>query len=337
MKEEKFRAATGSDWLLRADTPERIEDYLRRERLLAPYEVFMGVEKPGEGNMNLTLRIRTDQRTFILKQARPWVEKYPEIPAPVERIHVEAAFLEVTKDSAVIQAHTPQLLAADPANYLLFLTDLGAAGDLTRIYRKGQSLSAGQLEILLAYLSALHAHPTGEFPDNLPLRRLNHEHIFVFPFRDDTGFDLDTVVPGLAQVAQLLREDEKLIAEATALGEQYLQPGPCLLHGDFYPGSWLQTDGQTWVIDAEFAHLGRPEFDVGVLLAHLDMSQADPEAYLSVDDHYVKPAEFNADLAEQLRGIELIRRLIGLAQLPLDLSLAERRDLLAKARSLILS
>lgn len=337
MSAEEFKAATGSDWLLRREDPARLEDYLRRERFLFPYEVFMGVEKPGEGNMNLTLRVRTDQRTFILKQSRPWVEKYPEIAAPVERIRVEAAFLAATKDNAAIRARTPELLAADAANYVLLLADLGDAGDGTGLYRREAMLPAGQLSSLLEYLSALHAHPTGEFPDNLPLRRLNHEHIFVFPYRDDTGFDLDTVVPGLAEAARSLRADRDLLARIAELGEQYLLPGPCLLHGDFYPGSWLQTEDRIWVIDAEFAHVGRPEFDLGVLLAHLDLSQAPASAYAQVAEEYVRPAEYNADLAEQLRGAEIIRRLIGLAQLPLDLSLTEREDLLAKARAMVMA
>ena len=40
------------------------------------------------------LRVQTAERSFILKQSRPWVEKYPAIPAPEERVLVEAAFYE---------------------------------------------------------------------------------------------------------------------------------------------------------------------------------------------------------------------------------------------------
>ena len=43
----------------------------------------------GEGNMNYTLRVRTNGRSIILKQARPWVEKYPVIDAPDERAVVK--------------------------------------------------------------------------------------------------------------------------------------------------------------------------------------------------------------------------------------------------------
>jgi 5-methylthioribose kinase len=40
-----------------------------------------------------TVRVITASgRAFILKQGRPWVEKHPQIAAPVERTTVEAGF-----------------------------------------------------------------------------------------------------------------------------------------------------------------------------------------------------------------------------------------------------
>jgi 5-methylthioribose kinase len=47
----------------------------------------------GLGNMNLVERVTLDDgSTLILKRARGWVEKYPHIPAPIERAGIEAAF-----------------------------------------------------------------------------------------------------------------------------------------------------------------------------------------------------------------------------------------------------
>jgi 5-methylthioribose kinase len=44
---------------------------------------------------------------------------------------------------------------------------------------------------------------------------------------------------------------------------------------------------------------------------------------------------FDAHLAAQITGMEILRRIIGLAQLPLELSLEERKDLLAEAADLV--
>lgn len=46
-------------------------------------EVVEGVEREGEGNMNCVVRVMTSRRSFILKQSRPWVEKYPGFAAPL--------------------------------------------------------------------------------------------------------------------------------------------------------------------------------------------------------------------------------------------------------------
>src|SRR2546421_5684303 len=55
---------------------------------LFPYTTLfrsLSAAPAGEGNMNYTLRIGTSERSFVMKQARPWVEKYPHIAAPWDR------------------------------------------------------------------------------------------------------------------------------------------------------------------------------------------------------------------------------------------------------------
>ena len=51
----------------------------------------------GDGNMNYTLRVHTPKRSFIVKQARPWVEKYPHIQAPWDRALMEAHFYDTIR------------------------------------------------------------------------------------------------------------------------------------------------------------------------------------------------------------------------------------------------
>ena len=49
-------------------------------------EIINEIEIAGEGNMNVVLRIKTNKRTFILKQSRPFVQKYPDLPLSL--IHI---------------------------------------------------------------------------------------------------------------------------------------------------------------------------------------------------------------------------------------------------------
>jgi len=90
-----------------------------------PDESVVSAERIGDGNMNLTVRVHTDCRSLVLKQARPWVEKYPHIPAPAERAAVEAAFYRVVSTRHELRRRMPRLLGFDHDSKLLSLEDLG--------------------------------------------------------------------------------------------------------------------------------------------------------------------------------------------------------------------
>ena len=81
---DAMRAHPGFPWLEAGD-PEGVRGFLAARGWLDGGETVLGCARAGEGNMNLTLRIRTDRRSVVLKQARPWVEKYDHIEAPWDR------------------------------------------------------------------------------------------------------------------------------------------------------------------------------------------------------------------------------------------------------------
>ena len=114
-------------------------------------------------------------------------------------------------------------------------------------------------------------------------------------------------------------------------------PGPCLLHGDFYPGSWLEVNDKVYVIDAEFAHPGRPEYDLGVMIAHLHFAGVETALIDRLQKRYEHPADFEPELVDRFAGLELIRRLIGLAQLPLEADLVQRKAWLELGRDYVLN
>jgi 5-methylthioribose kinase len=51
---------------------------------------------------------------------------------------------------------------------------------------------------------------------------------------------------------------------------------------------------------------------------------------------YMAEKKLDLDLLDQYTGVEILRRLIGLAQLQLTLSLSEKKNLMDYARNLIL-
>ena len=325
---------------LDSNNTAQLEGYLKAQKWIADHETVISAKKPGEGNMNYTLRIETSAgRSFIIKQARAYVEKYPSIAAPTERAVIEGNFYQKAQTIPQLRSFMPQLMGMDAANSVLVVEDLGQAKDYSYLYQPNQRIETTEVADLARYASVLHnSFADGSSPAfaNQAMRALNHEHIFNYPFRDDTGFDLNTVQDGLQAVALPYQRDAALLTAVQDLGRLYLQDGRHLLHGDFYFGSFLKTEGGIKIIDPEFCFYGPAEFDLGVLIAHLKIAHQTQEIIYALKTHYQPPAGFSEALLNQFTGVEIMRRLIGLAQLPLQLDLEQKKQLLAHARGLIL-
>ena len=328
---ERFHQAYPNAFFLEKDET-KVEQYLQKQGWLSDNERVLALEKPGEGNMNFVLRVQTNDRSFIIKQARPWVEKFPSIDAPVERTEVEASFFTTLQPHEPISSFIPTCIGFDPDSFILATEDLGVGADYSFLYQPNATLNQEEINSLLHFLNLLHSLPApATFPDNQAMRALNHEHIFNFPFVEDNGFNLDEVEPGLQRISLLYKKDIFLKEKIKKCGEVYLAKGKHLLHGDFYPGSWLKVEEGLKVIDPEFGFVGPAEFDLGVLIAHLMMAQQEPLVIQAILDGYQQPIGFDEALLAQFAGIEIMRRIIGIAQLPLALDLNQKKRLLLKA------
>ena len=335
---EAFQQQHPDAYFLDAGDLAGLSDYLRQRGWLTPGETLRGAGRAGEGNMNYTLRVSTSERSFILKQARPWVEKYPHIAAPWERALTEGRFYETISTDAQLAAMMPEFLGLDGVSHIIALEDLGEAQDFTTLYR-GAELTEAQLEELADYLSRLHSMPDAaerknDFA-NRAMRTLNHYHIIDFPLQVENGFDLDAITPGLNVVARSLKLDEDYVSIVKNLGELYLRDGEALLHGDYFPGSWLKTARGVRVIDPEFCFYGPPEFDLGVMIAHLNLAGQRYDLEHRLLTTYRASRPLNNKLVRQFAGVEIMRRLIGVAQLPISLDLDAKLELLLLARELV--
>jgi 5-methylthioribose kinase len=152
---------------------------------------------------------------------------------------------------------------------------------------------------------------------------------------------LDAITPGLQAAADTLKQDRTYVERVHALGERYVADGGALVHGDFFPGSWLRAGApeartrQPSVIDPEFCFLGAGEFDFGFMLGHL-MLASQPADVIAQVEHAV-PNAYDMRAVRQFAGVEIMRRLVGVAQLPLQASIDAKRDLLDQSRRLVLA
>ncbi|MDF9801193.1 5-methylthioribose kinase [Catalinimonas alkaloidigena] len=338
-QKDKFKNTYPHTIFLEHEISHELENFLKRKKWITAEEQVISTEKPGEGNMNFVLRVITDKKSFILKQSRPWVQKYPQVEAPIGRISVEYHFYHYIAPYKEVNKYTPAVIGFDAAQFMLALEDLGSGADYTYLYQKNKQLSKEEIKALSGLISVLH-QVTVDFEDrvhfdNQPMKVLNHEHIFVFPYALENGFDLDTIQAGLQALAMRYKKNESLKKKISKLGEVYLENYDTLLHGDYYPGSWLKVESGLKLIDPEFSYFGKAEFDLGVMLAHLKMAQQPEGSTEQVLKFYEQPEGFDEALMWAFVGVEMMRRIIGLAQLPLSLELSEKEDLLEEAVSLI--
>jgi 5-methylthioribose kinase len=312
-------------------TEANLGDYLRRIGLVSS-EGELTVEPAGDGNINWVRRARLSEgrdegvspRSWIVKQARPALERFPEYRVSTERLIFEHRWYEAVArwdEDAVC----PRILGFVAEDRVLVLEDLGEAERLdARLARGGD---AGEpVSRLAAFLGRIHAATrdpslAAHFANDA-MKTLHGDHIFLLPLRPNE-FPL---APEVAKRAAVLQGDPELVACADAAYARYREPRGALVHADVQAGNVLLTDSGPKLLDAEIAHVGDPAFDLGVLLAHLVLpalaggSPGDvaPRVGPAWESYCAAHGPGHPDFAEVARyaGLEVVRRTIGAARLP---------------------
>ena len=223
-------------------TEEGIPSYLRGLGLAREGEPI-ALEGAGDGNINWVRRVEVSggrPRSFVLKQARPALERFPQYAAPTERLLFEARWFELAR-AHDMHGICPHVLALDEANRVLVLEDLSACERLDAALARGRDVTA-PMESLARFLARVHAATAGDATlparfDNAAMRALHGEHIFVLPF-GESDFGLS---PRLRAAAQEVRADAALVGAAAAAHADYEAPRGALVHADVQAGNVLLT------------------------------------------------------------------------------------------------
>jgi 5-methylthioribose kinase len=304
-------------------TEEQLAGYLAR-RGIVPEGTPLEVEPAGDGNVNWVRRARAaDGRSWIVKQARPALERFPEYAAPTERIVFEHRYHELARKQPEGEI-CPRIVDFDECERVLVMEDLGSAERLDHALARGADASPAAAA-LGRFLGAVHGATTdpalAERFRNPAMQGLHGDHIFVLPLREN-----DFPLPdGLRAEAERLRADAGLVATAARLHARYLEPRGALVHGDVQAGNVLLADAGPKLLDAEIAHVGDPAFDVGILVAHLllpavargEPGAAEPSvarAWGAYRERLAGALEVRFPDVARYAGIEMLRRTLGAAR-----------------------
>ena len=236
----------------------------------------------GDGNLNLVFIVEGDRGGAVVKQALPYVRLVGESwPLPLKRSFFE--YHALTRQEARAGAGTvPAIYHFDEAQALIVMEFLSPHVILRRALIEGRMPPkiANDLGLFMARTLfrgsdlSMKARARKEdlalFADNAELCDITESLVFTDPYYE-AAMNRHTS-PQLDALVAELRADRDLKVEAQKLKHMFTANAETLVHGDLHSGSIMVTDGETRIIDPEFAFYGPMAFDVGMLLANFWMS-----------------------------------------------------------------
>lgn len=314
-------------------TQVKLQTYLQEKAFIKETDRILSLAKAGDGNMNATLKVVTSSaKSLVVKQSRPFVKKFPEFDAPEERILAEAAFYKLIEERHPQQGSMPNLRALDEANCLAIFDFEENAKDGTFLYTFGKedvspiTKDLEQALISIAeWLADLHTINVDDQLQNTVLQNremaeFQRNQSLEVPFQKLMNQMKATLVPDpLYTAAWNAFRTSAFLAARNSLDTRFRRSTNTLLHGDFFPKNWLfLPDGKTKIIDPEFCFFGPAEYDLGVMIAHLHLAGISTDVIARVFSAYTaKNPTADGLLTDSFARFEIIRRIIGLAKLPI--------------------
>ncbi len=239
------------------------------------------VREVGDGNLNLVFIVTGEAGALVVKQALPYVRLVGESwPLPLKRSFFE--YHALTRQEARDPGSVPAIHHFDEGQALIVMQFLSPHIILRRglidgiqYPRIGRDLGLFMARTLFRG-SDLHMATRDRkadlalFADNVELCDISESLVFSDPYFD-AKLNRHTA-PQLDELVAQLRADRDLKVEAQRLKHLFAANAETLLHGDLHTGSIMVTEGETKVIDPEFAFYGPMAFDVGMALANFWMS-----------------------------------------------------------------
>ena len=278
------------------------------------------IAEVGDGNLNLVFIVKGASGGIAVKQALPYVRLVGESwPLPLSRSHYE--YLALTRQARLAPALVPDVLHHNEALALVVMELLEphiimrkglVAGttyprfvdDITTFLAQTLFLSSD-----LAVSAAEKKEGIAAFAGNHALCKITEDLIFTDPYR--VAEQNRWTEPWLDATAAAFREDLDLHVAISYLKLKFLSAPEALIHGDLHTGSIMVTEGESKVIDPEFAFYGPMGFDIGAVIANLLM------AYLASSGHERSPGDrraFETWMLEAVEGVwtEFSRKFLAL-------------------------
>jgi 5-methylthioribose kinase len=254
------------------------------------------VREVGDGNLNLVFIVEGPDGSVCVKQALPYVR----VAGASWPMTLERAFFEASYYSAVaphVDGLVPRIYHYNPELYCMVMECLSPHIILRRGLIAGHRYPNAARDIgefiarasfFTSDLARRFEHKMdgiAVFARNKELLRITVDLVFCDPYR--TSERNRHTSPQLDGIVAELRGDGLLKVAAAGFGQKFLNEAQALVHGDLHSGSVMVTEGDTRVIDPEFAFYGPIGFDLGAFLGNLLLSWYSQPGHATAHDDRV--------------------------------------------------
>jgi 5-methylthioribose kinase len=254
------------------------------------------VREVGDGNLNLIFIVQGADGSVCVKQALPYVR----VAGTSWPMTLERAFFEASYYSAVapfVGGLIPKVYHFDPDLYCTVMECLSPHIILRQGLIAGRNYpnvarDIGEYIARASFFTSDLARPFEHkmdgialFARNKALLRITVDLVFCDPYRFNERNRHTS--PQLDEIVADLRGDGRLKVAAARFGQKFLNEVQALVHGDLHSGSVMVTEGNTRVIDPEFAFYGPIGFDLGAFLGNLLLSWYSQPGHATQQDNRI--------------------------------------------------
>src|SRR4029077_7153885 len=235
------------------------------------------VHEVGDGNLNLVFIVRGVAGSVCVKQALPYVRVAgASWPMTLERAFFEASYYASV--APYVGGLIPRIYNYDAELYCTVMECLSPHIILRQGLIAGNrypnvARDIGDYIACASFFTSDFARPfehkldgVALFARNKQLMRITVELVFCDPYRFSERNRHTS--PHLDEIVADLRGDGRLKVAAAHFGQKFLGEAQALVHGDLHSGSVMVTEGNTRVIDPEFAFYGPIGFDLRAFLGN---------------------------------------------------------------------
>ena len=254
------------------------------------------VHEVGDGNLNLVFIVQGADRSVCVKQALPYVR----VAGASWPMTLERAFFEASYYSAVapcVGGLIPKIYHYDAELYCTVMECLSPHIILRQGLIAGRRYPNVARDIAeyiarASFFTSDLARPFEQkmdgialFARNKELVRITVDLVFCDPYRRNARNRHTS--PQLDEIVADLRADSRLKVAAAHFGQKFLNEVQAMVHGDLHSGSVMVTEGDTRVIDPEFAFYGPIGFDLGAFFGNLLLSWYSQPGHATEQDNRV--------------------------------------------------